>query len=132
VLVIRRHPAAQHALLPHTPDARAWESGRAIEVAEAWLAGYGTLRRTWTLPVALTALAEANVIARLPVQLDGDEMRVGGGADQPCRPDSRAAAEAALGDVEAAHARRDQTAVERICAGRGRYRFDGRTFTPVP
>jgi hypothetical protein len=132
VLVIRRHPAAHHPWLSHALEARAWESGRAIEIAESWLAGYGSLRRTWTLPVGLTALAEDNVVARLPVELDGDEVRVGASSAEPCRAASQAAAEPARGAVDAAHARRDLAAVERICAGRGRYRFDGRSFTRLP
>jgi hypothetical protein len=128
VLVLRRVPApANPALLP-TRQADAWRSGRAIEVAELWLASYGSLRRTLTLPVALLALAEPQVVIRLEVELDGDELRVGR-AGEPCRADSGFAPGVPLGDVEAAHARRDQAAADRICAGRGRYRFDRRAFT---
>ncbi|MEJ7734953.1 MAG: hypothetical protein WKG00_37915 [Polyangiaceae bacterium] len=131
VLVLRRVPAlASPAILP-TPKAPAWRSGRSIEVAELWLAAHGSLRRTLRLPVALTALAEPHVVQRLTVELEGDELNVGR-AGEPCRADSGFAPGVSLGEVEAAHARRDQAAADRICAGRGRYRFDGRTFTRAP
>jgi hypothetical protein len=119
-LFVHSYPAPHSPLVPHRPGTELWASGRSIQVAEVWAAGPGSLRRVFRLPVGLAALAEPNVVVDIRVEVDGDELRVGNPA-KPCAPDPSLA-------PDAAGAALDREVATGLCAGRGRYRWNGTRF----
>ncbi len=121
--VLFRHsfPAAHTALVPHTNAM--WMSERAVNVVDLWAASPGSFRRVFGLLSGLATLAEPNVIVDLPVEMEGVELRVGA-AMTTCTADRRFAGDSARIAL-------DRSMATRICAGRGRYKWDGKAFTLV-
>ncbi len=126
-LFVHTFAAPHHAFFTHSGAAQMWESGRALLVAEIWTASLGAFRRVFRLPIGLAALAEPLEVVRFSVEIAGSDVRVGS-ADGACKPDSGYSEGRPLSPLERADAQYDQAAARRICAGRGVYHFNGRTF----
>jgi hypothetical protein len=115
-------PAAQTTLVPHTNAA--WMSERAVNVTEVWAANPGSFKRVLRLMTSLDTLAEPNVIVDLPVEADGVELRVGA-AMTTC------AANLSYTGGDVGRMTLDRSITARICANRGRYHWDGKSFSLV-
>ncbi len=113
-------PAAHTPLVPHTNAA--WLSERAVNVAEVWAANPGSFKRVIRLMTSLATLAEPNMIVELPVEADGVELRVGA-AMTTC------AANLSYAGGEPGRVSLDRSIAAHICAGRGRYHWDGKAFS---
>jgi hypothetical protein len=124
LLLLRPPTRPEPAFLARVGASEAWASGRALEMAEVWYAGDGTLQRMLSRPVALRALAEPLVVTRLPVELTGDTMRIGD-PTAPCPSNSGFAAGVPLEGIEAQQVAFDGKASQLVCAGREWLRFDG-------
>jgi hypothetical protein len=95
-----------------------------VQVAEVWAASAGSIRRVFRQLTGLSALAEPNVVLSVGVSVTDDELVVGD-PEAPCAPDG------ALAPDEAGAAL-DREMARPICAGRGRYRWNGRSFARRP
>jgi hypothetical protein len=115
-------PATHTTLVPHTNAA--WLSERAVNVTEVWAANPGSFRRVIRVMTSLATLAEPNMIVELPVEADGAELRVGV-AMTTC------AANLSYAGGDPGRVSLDRSVTARICAGRGRYRWDGKSFSLV-
>jgi hypothetical protein len=128
VLLRATYPAPAHAFFGHARADQPWESGRAIDVAEIWLAIDQSFRRVMQLPAGLRSLAEPARVLSLEIDVKDDVLLVGGDPAICGAEDAARATPADLTPLEASLWRRDRDAARRICAGRGAYRFDGRSF----
>jgi len=121
VLFAHSFPASQTTLVPHTNAM--WLSERSVNVTEVWAANPGRFRRVIHLMTSLATLAEPNLIVELPVEADGVELRVGA-AMTTCAANMSYAG-------EPGRAALDRSITARICANRGRYHWDGKSFSVV-
>jgi hypothetical protein len=132
VLFLHTHAAPSHSFFSHAPAARDWESGRALQVAEVWVARAGSFHRALSVPVGLGALAGSLSVLSLTVEVNGDEVSIGGSDRTPCVASSAQTPDAPRSEIEMKMVKRDQEATDRICASRGRYREVGRAFVRAP
>ena len=117
------YPAPAHGFFSHDPTSREWESGRAIEMSEVWIARPGSFRRILALPTGLGSLAEPIRVLTLSVTGHGDELDVCGPGDRLIQ-----GATDTLTPLEMTFRARDEAAAARMARGCGTYRFDGRSF----
>lgn len=117
------YPAPAHGFFTHDAASKDWESGRAIETSEVWLASAGSFRRVMQLPTGLGSLAAPIRVLTLTVTGHDDELDV-------CRASDGLVPTATSNPtpLEAALRGRDEAAAARMMRGCGTYQFDGRTF----